>query len=286
MADAIRELLDRARQHLSFGDLCRFVGPSDPGWIESLGVMAAIWEDGEAAVAEGVDWEPLLDAHRDYGAANPRVYLWYRLMAVAASLLSHDDMLALSIPVSLGRLIGDSATLARLGARDAPTDLVAEICAEVDCIDADHQTHEIPVVDEASGDVEFGGQAIAFFLQRAKTARGRKVALRLAECCFLPTAPTTEADLGAMNNAIHLAHGSGAFELAARWADVARRHARKNANLPHNLACAYAAAGRMDDAFAMCAIAVEEEYEDLEAMRNDDDLGTLRSEPRFRALFR
>lgn len=286
MADATRRLLDRARRHLSFEDLCRFAGPSDPGWIESLGVMVAIWEEGEAALTEGVDWEPLLDAHRDLGAANPRVYLWYRLMAIAASLLSYDDMLALSIPVSLGRLIGDSATLAKLGAPDAPTDLVAEICTEVDCSDADPQTHEVPIVDEESGDVDFGGQAIAFFLQRAKTARGRKVALRLAEACFDPSAPTTEADLGAMNNAIHLAHGSGAFELAARWADVARPHARKNANLPHNLACAYAAVGRMDDAFAMCVVAVEEGYEDLEAMRNDDDLGTLRSEPRFSALFR
>ena len=285
MADATRQLLDRARRHLSFEDLCRFVGPSDPGWIESLGVMAAIWEDGEAALAEGLDWEPLLHAHRDRGAVNPRAYLWYRLLAVAASLLSNDDMLALSIPVSLGRLIGDAAALERLGAPDAPSDLVAEICAEVDCADADLQT-EIPVVEDEAADVDFGGHAIAFFLQRAKSSRGRKVALRLAESCFYPGAATSDADLGAMNNAIHLAHACGAFERAARWADVARPHARKNANLPHNLACAFAAVGRMDDAFAMCAIAVEQGYDHLEAMRTDEDLGTLRSEPRFRALFR
>ncbi len=386
-------LLDRARRHVSFAALCRHVGPSDPGWIESLGQMSAISKDGETALEDDLDYEPLSCTLGDRAATIPKSFIWYRLMACAAALLSEDDMLEMSAHYYLAHAISDTLALRNAGERDAPTDLMPLICRELagrprgdsetrlfavlgELITADleerspedietlcdafeHVEQElctareyispeyvwgltrfdshhglwlslvrdhfptqvphaselrdsliehgarwvvpsqagVPIVqdDQHSGDPgapPFGSDAITFFLHRARSHRGRRVALRLAEDCFESEGSITRSDerfpsrLSAMNNAIQAAHAIGAFDLAARWASLAKPYARDNAYLPHNLACAFAAVGRRDDAFAMCAIAVEtSDPAAIAHLRDDEDLGSLRSEARFMALF-
>lgn len=368
------------------------MGPSDPGWIEYLGQMSAICSDGVAALEASIDWEPLSNALRGRKTANHTSFLWYRLMAASAALLSDDDMLLASAPRYLGRAIGDTLALRDAGERAAPTDLIAEVCTEIaqrpdvypetrlfavvgrlitaelagdghqdiallcqtleateqalrasedyrapeyvwgaTAFDSEHalwlalvRDHfptkvpqaaqikqllleqgarwidsgeaEVPVApaDEEVGDPDatvYGLDAVSFFLYGASSTRARTVALRIASDCAELKAEMTRDDdrfsswLTTMNNAINAAHAHGAFALAAQWADVARPYAGDNPYLPHNLACAYCAVGRTDDAFAMCALAVKMDNPGLEQLRDDDDLGSLRSEPRFVALF-
>lgn len=54
----------------------------------------------------------------------------------------------------------------------------------------------------------------------------------------------------------------------------------------YNLACSLAVAGRADDALSCLRMAVGLGYADLDYMRTDPDLESLRDRPEFRALFR
>lgn len=352
--------------------------------------MCALWEDGAKVVADDFDWEPLLHPLGDRRAAKPKSFVWYRVMASSAALLSNDDMLTMSGHYYLAHAISDTLALRDADDREAPTDLIPEICREqarrpdacletrlfatlgelltaeleartpaaiVMLCDAlehieqslcnsgnyrapqyvwgathfdshhavwlrlvrDHFPSHVPqasklrdtllehgarwvdtadahaakIADDELDVTEYNLGDISFFLRRARSNRARAVALRLAESCFGSVAQIDRSDdrlsswLSAMNNAIHAAHASGEFDLAARWANIAKPYAGDNAHLPYNLACAFAAVGRRDDAFAMCTLAVEMgDLTNLEQLRNDEDLGPLRSEARFVALFR
>jgi len=52
----------------------------------------------------------------------------------------------------------------------------------------------------------------------------------------------------------------------------------------YNLGCSYAMLGQIEDALATLGEAIDLGYRDLDLMREDEDLASLRSEPRFRML--
>jgi Flp pilus assembly protein TadD len=52
----------------------------------------------------------------------------------------------------------------------------------------------------------------------------------------------------------------------------------------YNLGCSYAMLGRVDDALSTLERAIELGYRDVDLMREDEDLQSLRSEPRFQRL--
>lgn len=91
--------------------------------------------------------------------------------------------------------------------------------------------------------------------------------------------------LSNLNDAIYYANKVKDSALASLLAEAAAPHAAASNNLPHNAACAFAAVGRYDEALAMCRIAVENNYHDLERMKVDRNLGALRKSPEFQALF-
>ncbi len=106
----------------------------------------------------------------------------------------------------------------------------------------------------------------------------------LADCA--PKKKTADTRwLQTMNSAIHRAYAVKQFELAARLADVAKPFVRQSQYIHHNAACAYVAVKRYDDALAMCKVAVETGYSQLDKLRTDRDLGPLLKRREFKALF-
>jgi tetratricopeptide (TPR) repeat protein len=92
--------------------------------------------------------------------------------------------------------------------------------------------------------------------------------------------------LRAMNNACVQAHAAKAYELAVRIADRAQPYAQENPYIYHSAACAYAAVGAFSRAFEQVKLAVEHDYEHLEKVEVDTDLGELLEWPEFKTLFR
>ena len=394
---ATLRLLDEARCHLSFEDIRRYVGPSDPGWINSLGLMSAIHEVGADAL-EDIDWEPILDALYDYeSAGDSDSRKWYRLMACAVGLIGGDDMLDMSANYFLAYLVRDTislsprapklaglagACLREIGEAPASYDcperrlfgllgqlvlanalgestdkLESLFCAFVAeeeklCHDGEYSTeafvwgttnfdgrhslwlqlvrahfpqHSRDAValsemlleageswiestkahksaeegastaradDSVSVDLAQQLAGVAFYCQQTKTDRGTKVALRLAEASIdAAPKPSSHDDyyeswLSALNNAICLANSSEDTDRALRWANQAQPHAADSPCLPHNLACTFAAANRVNDAIAMCRIALEHGNTEPSELLSDDDLTSLHGDPTFRALFK
>ena len=58
----------------------------------------------------------------------------------------------------------------------------------------------------------------------------------------------------------------------------------RSARVFYNLACSYALLGRPEDAFDALEKAIERGFSDAEHMARDDDLKSLRDDPRFAAL--
>jgi tetratricopeptide (TPR) repeat protein len=92
--------------------------------------------------------------------------------------------------------------------------------------------------------------------------------------------------LRAMNNACVQAHAAKAYELAVRIADRAQPYAHENPYIYHSAACAYAAVGALTKAFEQVKLAVEHDYDHLEKVEVDTDLGEILEWPDFKALFR
>lgn len=92
--------------------------------------------------------------------------------------------------------------------------------------------------------------------------------------------------LRSLNNACIQAHAVKAFDAAARIADRAQPFAAENPYIYHSAACAYAAVGDLAKAFQQVKHAVEHDYEHLEKVETDRDLGPLLDWPDFKALFR
>jgi photosystem II stability/assembly factor-like uncharacterized protein len=92
--------------------------------------------------------------------------------------------------------------------------------------------------------------------------------------------------LRAINNACIQAHEVKAHDLAVRIADRAQPYASENPHIYHSSACAYAAVGNLAKAFEQVKLAVEHDYEHLDKLEVDVDLGPLLEWPAFQALFR
>lgn len=123
------------------------------------------------------------------------------------------------------------------------------------------------------------------------TARCEDALLRLAMLEYVidlpePEAgPHREAFTYAHNNACILAHQLGDFGRAAALADVAQQYAEENPYIFHGAACAYVAVGRYDDALRQIERAVARDYDHLDKLEIDEDLGDLRRDPAFIAAF-
>ena len=89
----------------------------------------------------------------------------------------------------------------------------------------------------------------------------------------------------AWNNACIHAHAIGDFARACELADGAQRFAAENPYIYHSAACAYAAAGRLDQALAQVKLAIDHGYDHIEKMEVDRDLGPLLARSDFKALF-
>jgi hypothetical protein len=103
--------------------------------------------------------------------------------------------------------------------------------------------------------------------------------------------PATDDEAGraafvmAWNNACIHAHALGEFDRACVLADGAQRFAAENPYIYHSAACAYAAAGKLDQALAQVKQAIDHGYDHIEKMEVDRDLGPLLAQPEFKALF-
>ncbi len=92
--------------------------------------------------------------------------------------------------------------------------------------------------------------------------------------------------LRAVNNACIHAHAIGDYATAVAIADRIQPHAAENPYIFHAAACAYAAIGADDKALEQVALAVAHDYEHLDKLEVDTDLGELLERPEFHALFR
>lgn len=60
----------------------------------------------------------------------------------------------------------------------------------------------------------------------------------------------------------------------------------ENETIRYNLACSYALIGQTDNALKNLSTAVELGYNDVDHLRNDNDLAGLKADPRFQTLVR
>lgn len=97
--------------------------------------------------------------------------------------------------------------------------------------------------------------------------------------------PNRNAWTMAWNNACVTAHAVGDFAKAKELADGAQPYARENPYIYHAAACAYAATGDHQRAFEQVKGGVEADYDFIERMEKDTDLGPILEWPEFRAIF-
>jgi len=104
------------------------------------------------------------------------------------------------------------------------------------------------------------------------------------------TPPPADGDartswLQTANSALVITHEQKLYAESAHLADELARYARENPYITHSAACSYAAVERYDDALAMAKLAVELDYDHLDKLKVDKDLGPLLKRPEFKALF-
>ncbi len=97
--------------------------------------------------------------------------------------------------------------------------------------------------------------------------------------------PHRTAYLSALNNACVVAHAMKDYALAVELAEKAKPYADENPPIHHAAACAYAAVGEHVKAFLHVKQAVLAEYEHLDKLEVDTDLGPIPEWPEHRALF-
>jgi len=87
--------------------------------------------------------------------------------------------------------------------------------------------------------------------------------------------PARSAWLQAANNALVITNMAKLYAESAELADRVIQYVRENPYIAHSAACSYAATGRCDDAFEQVKLAVELNYEHLDRLRADANLGVL-----------
>lgn len=88
-----------------------------------------------------------------------------------------------------------------------------------------------------------------------------------------------------VNNTIVGTSKLGEWEIAARIADYFSQYTKENIYIAHSAACAYAQTGQKEKALAMVKLAVENQYEHLNLLKEDEDLDSIKEDPRFIAFF-
>jgi thioredoxin 1 len=97
--------------------------------------------------------------------------------------------------------------------------------------------------------------------------------------------PAREEFLKAHNNACIRAHLLKDFPRAAALGDAAQPYAPENPYIYHSAACAYVAVGNVDKAFEQVRMAALADYDHLDKLEVDVDLGVLLDRADFKALF-
>lgn len=111
------------------------------------------------------------------------------------------------------------------------------------------------------------------------------VLLRAVELPCADDGPHRQNWLAALNALCVVAHAVKDYQLAAKVSDRAAPFGDENPYIHHSVACAYAAVGAYEKAFHHVERAVDTDYELLERVEVDTDLGPLLEWPRFKALF-
>jgi thioredoxin 1 len=141
------------------------------------------------------------------------------------------------------------------------------------------------VLAAVPNDPEIVAYVFNTFATTDDTEQRLKICLRALDMPLPEGGPHRTAWLTAMNNANIFAHALKNYDLAVALSERGKPYAKENPFIPHASACAYAALGRMDEAFEQVKLAVELDYEHLDRVEIDTDLGALVEEPRFKALF-
>jgi len=117
----------------------------------------------------------------------------------------------------------------------------------------------------------------------------RTLAQRLLEFAMDMPEPAAGEDrssfLFAFNNACVNAFELKDFPRARAIADRAQKYAEENPYIFHGAACAYVAVGELDKAMYQVERAIARDYEQLDRLEVDHDLGELLTWPQFVALF-
>ncbi len=79
---------------------------------------------------------------------------------------------------------------------------------------------------------------------------------------------------------------AGEYDRAGRAFEAAAAAGRREGTALYNAACARALGGRKEEALALLRRALDAGFDDPSLMKEDDDLASLRSDPRFPALVR
>ncbi|MDB4958399.1 MAG: hypothetical protein JWO36_5968 [Myxococcales bacterium] len=124
----------------------------------------------------------------------------------------------------------------------------------------------------------------------AMQADQRDAALVLYDRLLAMAIPDDRAErtsyLRCLNNACVQTHASQSYELAVRIAERGEPVAHENPHLFHAAACAYAAVNDYAKALEQVKLAFEHEYEHLEKLETDADLGPLLESTELKSLFR
>lgn len=123
-------------------------------------------------------------------------------------------------------------------------------------------------------------------IQAGRSADALALYERLLALPVPPSGDERTNYLRALNNACVQAHAAKAYDAAVRIADRAQPVAHENPYIFHSAACAYAAVGDYAKAFEQVKLAVEHDYDHLNKVEVDTDLGPLLDWPEFKALFR
>jgi tetratricopeptide (TPR) repeat protein len=253
---------------------------------EASGLRATVW------IRQG-RFDDALAYARGSTRAALRVHVLTEILAHAAARV--DDALALIDPATLETIddstLGELATafaehagtrldayLARLPARaslvphlynasfDVPRQAALSMLGRVvelpEPPPADPE-NDAPVVVEADGADDDGGAR-----QRQRQSAARR------------------AYVMAWNNACIHAHALGQTARATALADGAQRFGPENPHIYHSAACAYTAAGQLDDAVEQVRQAMAHGYEHVEKMETDPDLAAAAATPAFARIFR
>lgn len=97
--------------------------------------------------------------------------------------------------------------------------------------------------------------------------------------------PNRSAYTMAFSNACVLAHAQRDYARALAIADAAQAFTQENPYIHHSAACAYVAVGEHDKAFEQVKRAVLADYDHLDKLEEDTDLGPLLAWPLFKELF-